>query len=150
MRRQGRGATTAGQFTRHVSEAFAFLEHEYGFSRVGDHGQSYAHWVEYQKAGVKVVIHYEPGSPPWVALEAPASLEPGLRRDFGLHELEQEQSRKGDYHRRPSAPATLEESVVELAAILRRVGDQVLKGDFGMLFDRQRRHVEAVRRNRSH
>jgi hypothetical protein len=73
-----------------------------------------------------------------------------LRRDFGLHELEQEMEKLGRYKRLPAAPVNLHESVRSLAETLKQIGNDVLNGDFGVLLARLRHHVEAVENNSSH
>ena len=148
LRLFARKPTASREFAAAVPFAFAFLENEYGFVRSPKRSISYETWFEYAKPGVTVVIGFEVGTSPHVALEASASPEPGLRREFGMHELEQEMIKWRGYHRRPSAPSSIAEAVTELANTLRSIGGEVLNGDFTILFDRQRRLVAAVRRNR--
>lgn len=105
-------------------------------------------WITYVKPSVTVRVHRELGSGPFVTLVAPTPIERDQRCEFGLHELEQEKEKLGRYSRKPSAPSSQQESLAELAVALRGAGEDVLNGDFTILFDRHQRHLEAVSRNR--
>lgn len=135
-------------FLLSAAQAFSFLEEQHGFRRSGTDEVGYGRWITYEKPAVKIRVQHELGSAPWVSLETPDPLEPGLRREFDLHELEQEMSKRGLYQKRVTAPASIAESLNELAATLQAIGADVLNGNFEILLDRRRRHVEAVRRNR--
>jgi hypothetical protein len=77
-----------------------------------------------------------------VQLEAPVSPIPNGRRSFGMHELEQELERVGRYRTVAGS-----DTVECLAEVLEQIGSDVLNGDFSVLFERSRRHVDAVMRN---
>ena len=132
-------------FVLAVRRAFAFLVSEYGFLETNARLESRVACVEYEKVGVKVIVDRELGSAVQVTLQSPMAIEPGLRREFGLHELEQEMKRAGQHTLRPIAQ-NLEEEVRASATVLRELGTEVLNGDFGVLLERQRRHLAAVRR----
>lgn len=131
------------QFERSVSTAFQFLETDYGFTRRPMEVIVYEAHVDYVSAALQVSIHRESSQAPWITLKSKNAPSWATRREFGFHELEQEMEQAGRYQRRPSAPATIDESVTLLAARLRECGDDVLRGDFSILFDRLQRHQKA-------
>ena len=135
-------------FAGRVTAAFDYLVDRYGFERQPLQIIAYDRFVTFEKPGVKVIVQQELGSAPYVTLAAPKSIAPGLRREFGLHELEQEMEKLGRYQRTVASPATVEESLSLLASTLERVGVDVLYGDFSVLFARLRRHVAAIGKSR--
>jgi hypothetical protein len=137
------------RFERAVTTAFRFLVDEYGFTHGPLRDEAIERWVRYEKEGTEVVVQQELGSGLFVTLYAPAVEVPGWGRTFGLHELEQEMQRLGHYQPVPAAPATVEESAAILAGILRKIGKDVLNGDFSLLFARQRRHRAAMGKGRA-
>ncbi|HEX6642060.1 MAG TPA: hypothetical protein VF215_13155 [Thermoanaerobaculia bacterium] len=100
--------------------------------------------MEFEKPAAKVIVQQELGSAPWVTLVAPQSIAPGLRREFGLHELTQELENHRLFERTAAVPGNLRESLELLAKTLERTGTDALTGDFSILFGRLRRHVDAV------
>jgi hypothetical protein len=131
-------------FEAAVASAFRYLADDYGYTRRPLQVIAYERWVEFDRSDAKVRVQQEMGSGPWVTLTAPNSIARGLRREFGLHELEQEMARAGKYVRASASPANIQESLDVLASTLKQVGTEVLNGDFSVLFARLQRHVDAV------
>ena len=134
-------------FERAVDEAFGFLVIRYEFSRKPLRVIAYERSIEFEKDVAKVIVQQEMGGPPWVTLEAPVSVAPGLRRGFGLHELEQEMQRLGRYQQKPFSPRTLQEALLDLSEILKTIGAEVVAGNFNILFQRQLRHLDAIEKS---
>jgi hypothetical protein len=131
-------------FDAAVSSAFRYLVDSHGFTRHPMQLLGRERVVEYEKPNVTVRVQQEIGSAPDVTLLAPKSIAPGLRRHFGLHELEQEMEKTNRYKPVPVAPVSLQDSVNALAIRLSLIGSDVLAGDFALLFARLQRHVDAA------
>jgi hypothetical protein len=132
------------KFESEVAAAFQYLVDVYGFKRRLIQVIAYERFVEFEKPSAKVIVHQELGGAPAVSLVAPNSIRRGARREFGLHELEQELKRLGLLH--GTASSHTNENVQDLARTLQQIGPDVLSGDFSVLFTRLQRHVDAVER----
>jgi hypothetical protein len=148
--RRGRIAVPSADhraFEAAVTSAFKYLSIDYGYIRQPLRVIAYERSVEFNRAGARVIVQQEIGAAPWVTLLAPKPIARGLRREFGLRELEQEMEKRGTYARTSASPATIQESVDLLATTLAQIGNEVLNGDFSILFERLQRHVDAVGKN---
>lgn len=134
-------------FEAAVASAFSYLTDHYGYTRRPLRVIAYERFVEFNKPAATVIVQQEIGGAPWVTLVALKSVVPGLRSEFGLHELEQEMEKLGRYAPTPVSPANIQESVNVLASTLEQIGSEVLNGNFSVLFTRQQRHVDAVGKN---
>lgn len=122
--------------------AFQFLVEAYGFTRRPLRVIAYERFVEFEKTTAKVVVQQAIGTTATVSLIAPASIDAGGRREFGLHELKQEMKKRGLFE--GTLPDSAEESIAGLARTLEHIGPAVLNGDFSVLFARSRRHIAAI------
>jgi hypothetical protein len=129
-------------FEAAVAAAFSFLVTRYDFTRRPLRVIAYERYVAFEKPGVKVTVVEELWNMSWVQLETTVSPIPNGRRSFGMGELEQELERIGRYR-----PVAGSDTVECLAEVLEQIGSDILNGDFSVLFERSRRHVEAVLRN---
>ena len=134
-------------FEKAVGEYFAFLAAEYGFVREPMVTVGNACGITFNARGGSVLVQFEPPSGIYVTLEAATAPE-GIRPDYDLGALVQESVRRGLWTRQPSHAKTFEDYVRNAAGLLRAIGHDVLTGDFRILFERQQRLVDAVRRNR--
>ena len=138
------GDTANARFERAVEESFAFLVRHYGFHQEECHTRDSEAWIVYMKGETRVIVSREHVSGCKVTLVGPASAEL-LDSEFDLDELAQEMAGAGRYAPKPSAALTLEESVAHCAEVLLAIGADVLKGDFAMLVERERRRQDAMR-----
>lgn len=114
--------------------------------RLPAHVAGIASWVEYANPTVKVVVEYELGA--WCGVSVVnvrhVKRDPLERSEFDLEEIV---AVSGNRQQRRQDPRSTGEAVARAAETLRSVGAPVLKGDFEALHARQRKLVEAVRRN---
>ena len=133
-------------FAADVVRNFEFLESEYGMRREPTHVEGAASWVAYANPMMKVVVEYELGGYCGVSVLnlRHVKRDPLERSEFDLEEIvavgATRQARRQD-------PRSVSEAVARAAETLRSVGASVLKGDFDALHARQRKLVEAFRRN---
>jgi hypothetical protein len=137
---------THEDFAADVARHFEFLESEYAMRRQPAHIAGIASWVEYATPNIKVVVEYEIGA--WVGVSVVnlrhVKRDPLERSEFDLEEVLAVSGTRPQRRQEPRSPS---EAVARAAETLRSVGGSVLKGDFEALHARQRKLVEAVRRN---
>ena len=95
---------------------------------------------------MKIVVEHEPGGYCGVSVLnlRHVKRDPLERSEFDLEEIV---AVGGPRQTRRQDPRSMSEAVAKAAETLRSVGESVLKGDFEALHARQRKLVEAVRRN---
>lgn len=137
---------THENFAADVARNFEFLESEYGMRREPPHVAGAGSWVVYVNSLLKIVVEYEAGGYCGVSVVnfRHEKRDPMERSEFDLEEII---TVSGPRQTRGQDPRSMSEAVARCAGTLRSVGASVLKGDFEALHARQRRHVEAVRRN---
>ena len=137
---------THENFATDVARNFQFLESEYAMRREPPHVAGAGSWVVYANLLLKVVVEYEVGGYCGVSVVnlRHEKRDPLERSEFDLEEIV---TVSGPRQTRRQDPRSMSEAVARCAETLRAVGASVLKGDFEALHARQRRHVEAVRRN---
>lgn len=137
---------THENFAEDVARNFEFLESEYGMRREPPHVAGAGSWVVYVNPLVKVVVEHETGDYCGVSVVnlRHVKRDPLERSEFDLDEIV---AVAGPRQKQRQGPRSMGEAVARSAETLRSVGAPVLKGDFEALHARQRRHVEAVRRN---
>jgi hypothetical protein len=137
---------TQENFAADVARNFEFLESEYGMRREPPHVEGVGSWIVYVNSLMKIVVEYEIGGYCGVSVVnlRHVKRDPLERSEFDLEEIiavgEPRKPRRQD-------PRSMSEAVARCAETLRSVGAPVLKGDFEALHARQRRVVEAARRN---
>ena len=133
---------TQENFEADVARDFAFLESEYGLSRVPGAGP----WIVYASTVLKVIVEHEVGGHCGVTVVnlRHVKRDPLERGEFDLEEIVAVSGQRPP--RRPE-PRSMSEAVARSAETLRAVGGPVLGGDFEALHARQRKMVEAVRRH---
>ena len=137
---------THENFASDVARNFEFLESEYGMRREATHLAGASSWVVYANSMMKIVVEYEPGGYCGVSVLdlRHVKRDPVERSEFDLEEIV---AVAGPRQTRRQDPKSMSEAVAKAAETLRSVGGPVLKGDFEALHARQRKLVEAVRRN---
>jgi hypothetical protein len=137
---------THENFAADVARSFEFLESEYGMRREPPQGAGVGSWVVYANSLMKIVVEYEVGGYCGVSVVnlRHVKRDPLERSEFDLSEIV---AVSGLREQRRQDPRSMSEAVSRCAETLRSAGASVLKGDFEALQARQRRHVEAVRRN---
>ena len=133
-------------FAADVGRNFAFLESEYGMRREPPHVAGAGSWVVYANSLIKIVVEYEIGGYCGVSVMnlRHVKRDPLERSEFDLEEIV---AIVGSRQSRREAPRSMSDAVAKCAETLRSVGGPVLKGDFEALHARQRKLVEALRRN---
>jgi hypothetical protein len=137
---------THENFAADVARNFEFLESEYGMRREPAHVEGVGSWVVYANSIMKIVVEHELGGYCGVSVVnlRHVKRDPLERSEFDLEEIvavsAARQTRRQD-------PRSMSEAVARAAETLRSVGASVLKGDFEALHARQRKLVEANRRN---
>ena len=137
---------THENFAADVARNFEFLESEYGMRREPPNVAGVGSWVVYANSLLKIVVEHEVGGYCGVSVVnlRHEKRDPLERSEFDLEEIV---TVSGPRQTRRQDPRSMSEAVAKCAETLRSVGASVLKGDFEALHARQRRHVEAVRRN---
>ncbi|HXA18388.1 MAG TPA: hypothetical protein VN380_15445 [Thermoanaerobaculia bacterium] len=137
---------THENFAADVARNFGFLETEYGMRREPPNVAGVGSWVVYANALMKVVVEHEVGGYCGVSVVNLRHVkhDPMERSEFDLEEII---AVGGPRQTRRQDPRSMSEAVQKSAETLRTVGASVLKGDFEALHARQRRNVEAARRN---
>lgn len=137
---------THESFAADVARNFEFLESEYGMRREPAHVAGAGSWVVYGNAMVKIVVESEGGGYCGVSVVNLRHIkrDPLERSEFDLEEIVAVGAPR---QTRRQEPRSMSEAVARAAETLRSVGASVLKGDFEALHARQRKLVEALRRN---
>ena len=137
---------THENFAADVVRNFEFLESEYAMRREPAHLAGASSWVVYANAMMKIVVEYELAGYCGVSVLnlRHVKRDPMERSEFDLDEII---ALGGSRQTRRQEPRSISEAVARAAETLRSVGASVLKGDFEALHARQRKLVEAVRRN---
>jgi hypothetical protein len=137
---------THEDFAADVIRNFEFLESEYGMRREPAHVAGIGSWIVYANPTMKVTVEYELGGYCGVSVLnlRHVKRDPLERSEFDLEEIV---AVGGARQPRRQDPRSISEAVARAAETLRSVGAPVLKGDFEALHARQRKLVEAVRRN---
>ena len=137
---------THENFAADVARSFEFLESEYGMRRDPPHVEGVGSWVVYANSIMKIVVEYELGGYCGVSVMNLRHVkhDPAERSEFDLEEIV---ALSAPRQPRRQEPRSMTEAVAKAAETLRSVGAPVLKGDFEALHARQRKRVEAVRRN---
>ena len=137
---------THENFSADVVRSFEFLETEYAMRREPGHVSGGSSWVAYGNINVKVIIEYEGGLYCGVTVVnlRHVKKDPAERSEFDLDEIV---ALSGNRPPKRQGPRSMNEAVTRAAETLRATGDSVLKGDFEALHARQRKLVEANRRN---
>ena len=137
---------THENFAADVARNFAFLESEYGMHREPARVAGAGSWVVYANSMMKIVVEHELGGYCGVSVVnlRHVKRDPLERSEFDLEEIV---AVGGPGQTRRQDPRSMSEAVAKAAETLRSVGASVLKGDFEALHARQRKLVEAVRRN---
>jgi hypothetical protein len=137
---------THENFASDVARHFEFLESEYGMRREPLHVAGAGSWVVYGNANVKVIVEFEAGSSCGVSVinVRHVKRDPMERSEFDLDEIVRLASQRPPRQRESRS---MSEAVASAAETLRTTGAPVLKGDFERLHARQRKIVEAMRRN---
>ena len=137
---------THENFADDVARHFQFLESEHGMRREALRVAGGGAWIVYANALMKVVVEAEIGGHCGVSVVNlhHVKRDPLERSEFDLEEIvalgATRQGRRQD-------PRSLSEAVARSAETLRAAGASVLKGDFEALHARQRKRVEALRRD---
>jgi hypothetical protein len=137
---------THENFAADVARNFEFLESEYGMHRDPVQIAGGSSWVTYTNSTMKVVVEHELGGYCGVSVLnlRHVKRDPLERSEFDLEEII---AVGGSRQTRRQDPRSMSEAVARAAETLRSVGAPVLKGDFEALHARQRKLLEAVRRN---
>ena len=137
---------TNENFATDVTRNFEFLELEYGMRREPPQVAGGGSWVVYANSLLKIVVEYEGGGYCGVSAVNLRHVkhDPLERSEFDLEEIV---AVGGPRQTQRQDPRSMSEAVAKCAETLRSVGASVLKGDFEALHARQRKLVEAVRRN---
>jgi hypothetical protein len=137
---------THENFAADVARNFGFLETEYGMRREPPNVAGIGSWVVYANSLMKIIVEHETGGYCGVSVVnlRHVKRDPMERSEFDLEEIV---AVGGPRQTRRQEPRSMSEAVAKSAETLRSVGASVLKGDFEALHARQRRLVDAARRN---
>jgi hypothetical protein len=137
---------THENFAADVTRNFEFLESEHGMRREPLHIAGAGSWVVYANPQVKVIVEYEVGGSCGVSVEnlRHVKRDPMERSEFDLDEIV---AVSGSRQQRRQDSKSMSDAVAKCAQTLRAAGTTVLNGDFEALHSRQRKLVEAIRRN---